>query len=178
MPKATHWFASNYLPRSRDASEGFNRRWVILSFNRIVPDSEKIRGLGDIIVAEEREAIASWCIGAMAELNSASDYDLPESHYKLINSMTAENDSVFFYLTSEEEGPRAYEKGEILLQKLYETYRTFCYGKVGAKPVGLRRFLARLNELAIIFGLSVDNSKVYGLTLEREKGSVVSRVRR
>lgn len=178
MPKATHWFASNYLPRSRDASEGFNRRWVILSFNRIVPDSEKIRGLGDIIVAEEREAIASWCIGAMAELNSASDYDLPESHYKLINSMTAENDSVFFYLTSEEEGPRAYEKGEILLQKLFETYRTFCYGKVGAKPVGLRRFLARLNELAIIFGLSVDNSKVYGLTLEREKGSVVSRVRR
>lgn len=177
-PKATHWFASNYLPKSKDSSEGFNRRWVILSFNRIVPDSEKIRGLGDIIVAEEREAITAWCIGAMAELNSASDYDLPDSHYKYINSMTAENDSVFFYLTSEEEGPRAYEKGEILLQKLYETYRTFCYGKVGARPVGLRKFLARLSELAIIFGFSVDNSKVVGLTLDREKGKIVSRVRR
>lgn len=178
IPKATHWFASNYLPKSRDSSEGFNRRWVILSFNRIVPDCEKIRGLGDIIVAEEREAIASWCIGAMAELNSASDYYLPDSHYKLINAMTSENDSVFFYLTSEEGGPRACENEEILIQKLYETYRTFCYGSVGARPVGLRKFLSRLSELAIIFGFSVDNSKVSGLTLDRGKGKIVSRVRR
>lgn len=176
-PKATHWFASNYLPKSKDSSEGFNRRWVILSFNRIVPDCEKIRGLGDIIVAEEREAISSWCIGAMAELNSASDYSLPESHYKLINSMIAENDSVFFYLTSEE-GPRALDGEVTLIQKLYETYRTFCYGGVGARPVGLRKFLSRLSELAIIFGFSVDNSKVVGLTMDRGKGTIVSRVRR
>lgn len=176
-PKATHWYCGNYLPRTKDGSEGFNRRWVILQFNRIVPESEKIRGLGDIIVAEEREAITAWCIGAMAELNSASDYFLPTSHFKLINQMTADNDSIFFYLTSEE-GPRIYSGGEILLQSLYETYRTFCYGNIGARPVGLRKFYAKLSELALIFGFIVDNSKVLGLTMDKAKGKIVSRVRR
>lgn len=176
-PKATHWYCGNYLPRTKDGSEGFNRRWVILQFNRIVPESEKIRGLGDIIVAEEREAITAWCIGAMAELNSASDYFLPTSHFKLINQMTADNDSIFFYLTSEE-GPRIYSGGEILLQNLYETYRTFCYGNIGARPVGLRKFYAKLSELALIFGFIVDNSKVLGLTMDKAKGKIVSRVRR
>lgn len=176
-PKAMHWYCGNYLPKTKDGSEGFNRRWVILQFNRIVPENEKIRDLGEIIVAEEREAITAWCIGAMAELNSASDYDLPMSHYNLINQMTADNDSVFFYLTSEE-GPRAYPEGEIQLQNLYETYRTFCYGNIGARPVGLRKFYAKLGELALIFGFSVGNSKVVGLTMDKEKGTIVSKVRR
>lgn len=176
-PKATHWYCGNYLPKTKDGSEGFNRRWVILQFNRIVPDSEKIRDLGEIIVAEEREAITAWCIGAMAELNSASDYFLPMSHYKLINQMTADNDSVFFYLTSEE-GPRIYPEGEIQLQSLYETYRTFCYGTIGARPVGLRKFYAKLSELALIFGFTVGDSKVIGLTMERGKGTIASKVRR
>ena len=176
-PKATHWYCGNYLPKTKDGSEGFNRRWVILQFNRIVPESEKIRDLGEIIVAEEREAITAWCIGAMAELNSASDYDLPMSHYDLVNQMTADNDSIFFYLTSEE-GPRAYSEGEIQLQSLYEAYRTFCYGTIGARPVGLRKFYAKLSELALIFGFSVGNSKVVGLTMDKEKGVIVSKVRR
>ena len=176
-PKATHWYCGNYLPKTKDGSEGFNRRWVILQFNRIVPEKEKIRDLGEIIVAEEREAITAWCIGAMAELNSASDYDLPMSHYDLVNQMTADNDSIFFYLTSEE-GPRSYPEGEIQLQSLYETYRTFCYGTIGARPVGLRKFYAKLSELALIFGFSVGNSKVVGLTMEKGKGVPVSKVRR
>ena len=176
-PKATHWYCGNYLPKTKDGSEGFNRRWVILQFNRIVPENEKIRGLGDIIVAEEREAITAWCIGAMAELNSASDYFLPMSHFKLVNQMTADNDSIFFYLTSDE-GPRIYPKGEIQLQNLYETYRTFCYGNIGARPVGLRKFYAKLSELALIFGFTVKDSKVVGLTMDRGIGTPVSRVRR
>ena len=176
-PKATHWYCGNYLPKTKDGSEGFNRRWVILQFNRIVPEKEKIRDLGEIIVAEEREAITAWCIGAMAELNSASDYDLPMSHYKLINQMTADNDSIFFYLTSED-GPRIYSEGEILLQNLYETYRTFCYGTIGARPVGLRKFYSKLSELALIFGFTVGDSKVSGLTMDKGKGKIVSKVRR
>ena len=176
-PKATHWYCGNYLPKTRDSSEGFNRRWVFLKFNRKVPDEEKIRDLGEIIVAEEREAITAWCIKAMAELNSASDYNLPPSHYDLVNQMSADNDSLFFYLTSEE-GPRLYPEGEILLQSLYETYRSFCYGTIGAKPVGLRRFYSKLSERALIFGFSVGSSKVVGLTMDREKGRIVSLVKR
>lgn len=176
MPKATHWFAGNVLPRTKDTSEGFSRRWVIFTFNRIIPKSEKIRDLGDIIAAEEREAITAWCIGAMAELQSAADYTLPPSHYKTVDDMIASNDSIFFYLTSEAEGPRMLDGATTDLRKIYEAYKTFCYGPAGAKPVGVRRFLMRLNELGIIFGFTVNNSEVRGLTLEKGEGKIVSRV--
>lgn len=167
MPACAHWFASNYLPKSKDSSEGFNRRWVILSFNRIVPEEEKIRDLGELISAEERESIASWIIGAMAELHSLSDYSLPPSHWKLVDQMSADNDSVIFFLTAEQGSVRL-SKETTPIQKLYDSYRTNCYNQLGGRPVGLRKFIMRLSELGLIYGFSLDSSNVYGLTLSGE----------
>lgn len=166
-PKATHWFASNFLPKSADGSEGFNRRWCILSFNRIVPTEEKIRDLGDIIVAEEREAIVAWAVGISKELYNKSDYDLPQSHYDLIDRMHAENDSVFFYLTADREDcPKRLSGSCVQIQTLYDKYRSFCYSTAAAQPISARRFLDKLKELGIICGFSVTSSTVSDISFD------------
>lgn len=87
-PKAAHWFASNHLPRTRDTSEGFTRRWLILSFNRPITEGHKlIRDLGHKIVAAEQEAIMAWACQAMPRLLRHNDYTLPASHYDHLEDM-------------------------------------------------------------------------------------------
>lgn len=177
QPKATHWFASNHLPKSKDTTEGFNRRWLILEFKNIVKEEDKIRDIGKIVVAEERECIAAWAIEAMFDLKDRGDFTLPQSHVNIISEMVAENNSVFFYLISEE-GPRLNKNCSTPLDTLYENYRSFCYGIAGAKPVGRRKFMSTLREQGILYGFSVNNSQVSGLTMDKENGVSVVRVKK
>ena len=158
-PKAAHWFASNYLPMSQDTSAGFNRRWAIFGFENVVPPDKKVRDLGDIIVAEEREQIASWCISIMAELHSMSDYQLPPSHYDYITRMASENDSLFFFLVSESaRAPRLKKEAKTPISEIYASYREFSYGQAGARPCGVRKFYSRLMELSKIVGFKIDST--------------------
>ena len=58
-PLCTHWVASNHTPKTTDSAEGFNRRWLILEFTKAVSAEKRKIDIGDIIVAEEREAISA-----------------------------------------------------------------------------------------------------------------------
>lgn len=169
-PVATHWFASNYLPKTKDTSEGFNRRWLVFSFDKPVKKEDKVRDIGQIIAAEEREGIAAWTISVAKELSHKGDYTIPKSHIETMNSIACENDSVFFFLTSEE-GPRVVtepkEKKGLSVQLLYEKYSSFCYAVAHAKPVGLRIFLMRLKELGVFMNFQLDGLMVVGLTMEK-----------
>lgn len=180
-PKATHWFASNYLPKTRDASEGFNRRWLVFTFDRMIPKEEKVRDIGEIIVAEEREAIAAWVIGCVKDLTKRGDYSLPPTHREIMRSISSENDTVFFYLTSVE-GPRKLPEEIVQMQKspvsvnsIYEKYSSFCYATAHVRPVGLRVFLMRMTELGNFMGFKVDGLTVYGLTLDKTQGEILCR---
>lgn len=173
-PKAAHWFASNYLPKADDDTEGFNRRWVILSFNHPVPEEKRIRNLSDIIVAEEREAIASWVVQVIKDLSIKGEYTIPASHYNFVSEMSSANDSLFAFLVSDK-GPRKvlHEDGslntkeKIHIDKLQEEYSTFCYSVEHTKPVGPRRYSQRLRELTTFMGLKMDSSFIYGVSMDK-----------
>ena len=176
-PVAAHWFASNYLPKTRDTSEGFTRRWLVFTFDKPVRKEDKIRDIGQNIVADEREGITAWVVQIAKELTTKSDYTLPPSHKEIMSSISCENDSVFFFLTSED-GPRLTPKEKtsdqsqrIVVQQLYEKYSSFCYATAHAKPVGLRTFLTRLKELGTFMGFQLDGLMVVGLTMDKEKGA-------
>lgn len=173
-PKAAHWFASNYLPKADDDTEGFNRRWVILSFNHPVPEDKRIRNLSDIIVGEEREAIAAWVVQVIKELSAKGEYSIPPSHYNFVSEMSSANDSLFAFLISDK-GPRRVldqegkvnEKEKIHIDKLQEEYSTYCYAVEHTKPVGPRRYGQRLRELATFMKINMDSSYIYGVTMDK-----------
>jgi P4 family phage/plasmid primase-like protien len=151
-PICTHWFASNHTPKTEDTSEGFNRRWLILEYNRPVPPEKRRIDIGDIIVAEEREAIVAWAVQAMPRLLEHNEYTLPRSHEQLIREVAQENNSVRFFL---QESPTvrvvqdSSEKTTVRTPeaKLYKEYWSFCFGPGGAKPVGSRTFRQRMREM-------------------------------
>lgn len=145
-PMCTHWFASNHTPKTSDSSEGFNRRWLILEFNKPVAPEKRKLGIGDIIVAEEREAIAAWAVLAMDRLVQRREYTLPESHKQLIREIAQENNSVRFFI---EESPkiRSSTSGRISETKLFSEYWSFCFGPGNAKPVTSKAFRNAMREL-------------------------------
>ena len=182
-PLCAHWFASNHLPRTRDTSAGFNRRWLFLHFTSIVRDGQKIVDLDKLIVSEEREAIAAWAVSAVVDLMRQQEYTLPASHKYLISEVAATNNSVAHFLMS----------GGVLVhglpgnvdcsvrtseKALYTQYYAFCKVVANAMPVQLKRFRLILQELtseqAFEFKIerSTDGSEepwYYGITIATKK---------
>lgn len=93
-PKAAHWFASNHLPRTKDVSGGFTRRWLIFTFNRVVPSDRIIRDLDNMIVYEEMEAIVAWALEEWPGLCKAQNYVYSESHKNAVREMALQNSNI------------------------------------------------------------------------------------
>lgn len=99
-PFAANWFSSNHLPRSRDTSGGFSRRWLIFDFNRIIKDEEKVVDFWKVLISEEREAIAAWAVQGLKRLQKQNEYTLPSSHITRLNQIVRANNSVAAFLQS------------------------------------------------------------------------------
>src|SRR3546814_5826599 len=91
-PECAHWFASNYLPVSRDTTRGFIRRWLVLDFNHPIREEDKIENLAQILVAEERGAIAAW---ALEGLHRLLDNRRSEEHTSELQSLMRISYAVF-----------------------------------------------------------------------------------
>lgn len=102
-PFATHWFASNHLPHSRDTSMGFVRRWQIFSFSRVVPTEERVDHFHEVLVSEEREAIAAWAMLGLSRLLKQRDYTQPASQRQYLQDIRRQNNSVYSWLEATQE---------------------------------------------------------------------------
>lgn len=93
-PKCAHWFAGNDLPCSTDYTNGFNRRWLFFTFDKIVKGtSEDVTDLGKLIVSEEMPGIVAWAVEGMKRLKLKKDYtDVKSSN--VIRDMMAVNNSL------------------------------------------------------------------------------------
>ena len=170
-PMCAHWFASNHLPKTRDTSDGFYRRWLILAFNQPVPSSEKIiRDLGMLIVAKERDAILAWAAQGILRVKDNCDYTLPESHIDNVNQMASQNNSLAFFmlgsgllrlidpslktkrLTPEQRKNLSQSKDYILGDTLYSIYSQWCIGDAGVRPVSSSKFHTQMREMAAVHG--------------------------
>jgi len=146
VPKAANWFASNYLPVSRDTTRGFIRRWLILDFNKPVREEDKTEGLADMIVAEEREAIAAWSLEGLRRLLDQRGYTLPPCHEKRQAQMRRINNSVQAFL-EDHSGIALDAEGEIKTQELYDIYVQHIQNYRRGTAVSFERFMQMLEDL-------------------------------
>jgi phage/plasmid-associated DNA primase len=166
-PRCAHWFSSNHLPRSRDSSAGFTRRWLFLTFNKAVPPAERVQGLAAKILAAEREQIVAWAVSCMPRLKSRNGYTLPQSHRALADKMAELNNSVRHFLLAggvQIGSPPALSKSpkSITATDLHAAYWGFCKTEARAQPVSLVNFQIRMQELASELGFGVQKIKIPG----------------
>jgi P4 family phage/plasmid primase-like protien len=172
-PNCCHWFGSNHLPRTRDKSAAFNRRWLILTFNRPCPDDQIDRNLALKIVAEERESIVAWAIEALPRLNARNTYTLPQSHQFLVKEMARNNNSVRFFMTESgmarvvPAGSEGKTTAAISEDTLYRAYYSCCFGPASARPVtpGVFRQLMRELQPELRFEMVEGENETGGTTV-------------
>lgn len=158
IPIATHWFASNHLPKSADDTDGFTRRWLILRFEHPIRQEETIPNIARRIVMAEREQIVSWAMQAIPRLGMQRGFTLPSSHQYWLQEIANQNNAVRLFLT--ESGlvqlPSAPVTGENLegypyltdLQ-LFKLYSGYCLTHAGdAQRASLSAFNTRMKMLA------------------------------
>jgi putative DNA primase/helicase len=164
-PKCAHWFASNHTPKTADTSSGFTRRWLVLSFNKPVKDEERVIDIGDMIVAEEREAIAAWAMQAMPRLMAQQGYTIPASHREIMEDVANQNNSVRYFLLESNMVKR--EQGLVTPEmKIFNAYFGFCAGPGGLKPCSPRNFRSRMRELGTEMGFEVETKPLPGGIVE------------
>jgi P4 family phage/plasmid primase-like protien len=144
-PECANWFASNYLPVSRDSTRGFIRRWLILDFNQVIPEEKQVKSLAELLVAEEREAIAAWALEGLRRVLDLNGYTLPRSHEHRVGQMRRINNTVHSFL--EDANGLVFEPAAKM--KCRELYDAYCFhSKDVAKmpPVSFERFMQMLED--------------------------------
>ncbi|MBA4796365.1 MAG: bifunctional DNA primase/polymerase [Rhizobiales bacterium] len=153
-PEAAHWFNSNHLPKTRDSSEGFNRRWLILEFNNRVGVDKQVIDLDSQILEHEREAIVAWAIQGYKRLVEMGKFTFPTSHLALVEQMGGDNNSVRHFITSCESDLKRIPGEMVPLLELYDHYRA-CMLRGGMRPVMKTKFVSLMKELSFDHQFSV-----------------------
>jgi hypothetical protein len=79
VPRAQHVFACNLLPSFHGGmDQGVIRRLLVIPFNRRIPESERIYGIGKRIVHEEMDLLLAWAIDGATRLMARGIYPEPE----------------------------------------------------------------------------------------------------
>lgn len=111
-PVTAHWFASNHLPKTKDFSEGFTRRWLIFPTTKVFKDDEVVVDIGNRIVNEEKDAIISWALQGYLRLMEQSSYTRPEGHDALASELGQMNNNVRFFM--ENGGSLSFPQGNMI----------------------------------------------------------------
>lgn len=142
--KAAHWFASNYLPSSRDVSSGFNRRWNIFTYDKVVKQEDRITEFGKKLVDEEVEAIVAWAVQALPELIANSSYTFCPSSVECVDEMALKNSPVRQWIRDriiDKEG------AETTFDTLYRDYWAYCASGMASKPPTPAAFRTQLQQM-------------------------------
>ncbi len=168
-PRAAHWFASNFHPKTRDSSEGFTRRWLFLTFTKAFnKPGQTLLDYHQLVLSEEREAIAAWAVQHMVALKGQNwTISEPASSVEQREVLANELNSVRDFLTvfQEQGWVRLGEKAcknlsdnsnFVTFSALWSEYRSFCISQ-SVVPVGSRVLSKRLTQLQGRFGFKIDN---------------------
>lgn len=145
-PIAGHMFSANQLPGTRDFSQGFTRRWVVLNFPaqfrgaKAIPAGDLIRGL-----LEERSGIVAWCVRGLERFMADRRYIIPDTSEKAVANWRLSNDQVACFLDERTERIDDRTVGAYTSQ-LYMEYKGWCAAS-GHREVSVRTFADRLRAL-------------------------------
>jgi putative DNA primase/helicase len=127
-PIAGHAFGCNRLPPTKDQSDGFWRRWLILPLNRsFQADPQRDPKIAEKIVAAERPQIVRWALDGAARLQRQSDYTLPVGHELTLRRWRGVEDSERLFIETSCRPCKPGERGE-LSSKLFDAYTSWAKG--------------------------------------------------
>lgn len=143
LPQAGHIFASNAFPMTKDHSNGFYRRWVVIEFKNKVTPEMKIPRLGQKIAENEMDQFLAWGLeGAQRLIQNNFTLTETKQHTGLMDKWQNVRDSVFNFL-NDDEAVQYIDGVSVLKTTLYKIYADWAKYSAGVRPVGRNNFYER-----------------------------------
>jgi putative DNA primase/helicase len=143
-------FSANELPSSRDNSEGFHRRWVIVPF----PNKFNDRGLRSGLFSDsEMSGILNWALIGLERLQKQDGFTESKIVRDKIRDYREKSDNVVHFLNERCEPGTATD--EISKQDLYDHYKRACMDW-GVHPVSQMNFNGRLK---VVYPMALEYRK-------------------
>ncbi|MBR6901026.1 MAG: toprim domain-containing protein [Synergistaceae bacterium] len=169
--RAKLMMCSNDFPKTRDTSEGFMRRWLIVNFDMHYAEGEDIKAntndrlLNPNLEAEltqELPAIFNWILAGLQRLLAQNGFTRTSDHKKIINSFMCTNNPMMAFAEDEQEN--FYEdvdengvlKGKAMHRKqVYLEYRKHAEESCEI-PVSAKRFYNNFKSIAEQLGIEFE----------------------
>lgn len=144
-PTAGHVFAANALPGSSDQTEGFWRRFLVLTFNRSISKEERNPRIAEELIASELPGIVMWLLTGASRLIRQGHYTTPASHHAAMREWRRNADQVSAFV---EECTRPLEGKDrgVAAADAYKAYSKWATAN-GHRPVSSTKFGMRLKAL-------------------------------
>ncbi|TCU18807.1 DNA primase family protein [Rhizobium sullae] len=142
-PFATCWFGTNHMPHTRDYSDAFFRRAIVVPFNRVFGPHEQDPGLKEKLTTE-LPGILNYVLWAYAQVVKRGGFTVPASSFEAQRKWQIEANQVAQFVEDRCEG-RA--DGRATIEFLYETYKGWAQAVGVRQTLGQRHFCDRLEQL-------------------------------
>jgi len=130
-PFAKWIVACNSLPATRDRSYGYERRIVILPFEKTVPKEKRNPGLAKELIESELSGILNWTIGGYRRLQENKGFTIPQASKEALDEYKEQIDPVLTFIY---EYLSRTDTGGTLLKVINKTYRVWAEEN-GYRPV-------------------------------------------
>jgi P4 family phage/plasmid primase-like protien len=98
-PQAQHIYATNELPNFKSGMDrGVQRRLLVLTFNRTIPEEERIERIGDRIVMEETDLLLALAVSGAKRLLQQGRFTEPQSSKEALREWIYGADPVLAWL--------------------------------------------------------------------------------
>jgi len=131
---AQNIFATNTLPSFKGGMDrGVQRRLLVISFNRTIPENERIENIGLRIADKEADWLLKWAVAGASRVIRQRDFTTPPSSKAALRDWLLGADPVLAWLNScvEEVDPKApdWEKAKIKSKVAYAHFRRWAEGE-------------------------------------------------
>lgn len=139
-------FSANELPRTKDNSHGFFRRWVILDFPNqfLIGDPRRDPDIIDkLTTPEELSGLLNLALAGLQNLLGRGHFKVPETAAAELLEYNLQNDSAKAFLL---ECISESTEGKISRKYLYDEYKKYCQ-ESEIHPVSAKKFTPKVREV-------------------------------
>jgi putative DNA primase/helicase len=122
-PIAQHLYATNDLPAFKGGMDrGVQRRLLVLTFNRTIPESERIEHIGSRISTEETDLLLDWAVKGAQRLLKQRYFTEPASSKNALMEWLYGTDPVLAWL---EQAAHLDENSQVQTRDAYAEFRAW-----------------------------------------------------
>ena len=142
-PIASHWYGTNHMPHTRDFSEAFFRRALVIQFpNKFYGDQRDPELAAKQL--QELPGILNLALDGLASLIQTKEFVVPKSSQKAVEAWRLDVDQVAQF---SQEKLAAASSTFLPIDQLYERYRTWADDSGIRLRLGKNKFSERLKDL-------------------------------